>query len=284
MVSPPSGFERLKRAAKSLSPPILLDLARKLKPDYSAREFEGPFASWKEAEARSDGWDSPEITAKTLEVSLKVRDGIAAFQQDTIVYDKIDYSATILAFLLLALSRHPDNLSIVDFGGSLGTNYFQNRKILERLSVESLTWNIVERPDIVKLGNQHFAGSTLRFFAGLDEAIESLGGRADSFLFSGSLQYVEEPFSLLDEAIDSGARVVAFDRLLVSAAHRHAVFIQRPDPGEYYRATYPAWRFSRDLFVREIASKGFSLVEHFPLDVHPRFDYCGMLFVRTPSA
>jgi putative methyltransferase (TIGR04325 family) len=116
---------RLKRAARALTPPLLWSLAHKVKTKCGVGVFEGPVASWEEAVARSDGWDAPEIAAKTLASSLKVRDGVIAFQEDGVSYDSIQYSTTILAFLLLALSRNKERLHILDFGGALGTHYFQ---------------------------------------------------------------------------------------------------------------------------------------------------------------
>ena len=36
--------------------------------------------------------------------------------------------------LMLALSRSRERLRVIDFGGNLATNYYQNRKILGRLA------------------------------------------------------------------------------------------------------------------------------------------------------
>lgn len=158
----------------------------------------------------------------------------------------------------------------------------KNLQILRRLSETTVAWSVVERPGIADLGTKHFANESLKFFPSLDDAIHRPDGTADSFLFSGSLQCLESPFSFLDRVIASGAQILAFDRLLVSSTSRHALYIQRPDPRIYYSATYPAWCFSIDLFRREMTSRGFELVEHFPADADAQFDHCGMIFVRLP--
>src|SRR5439155_15459226 len=105
--------------------------------------------SWQLAVDRSDGWDAAVITQKTLEAALQVRDGVVEWEQDTIVSRKILYSPAILALIILALARSNERLSIVDFGGNLATNYFQNRKILEHLAGMPVTWSIVERQILV---------------------------------------------------------------------------------------------------------------------------------------
>ena len=275
---------KIRTAIKLLCPPVLWDLGRKIKSHLDNDQlpnplFRGPVDSWEEAVARSDGWDSSVITAKTLDLALKVRDGVIEFEQDTVIQRTINYSPTILAFIILTLARHKNRLSIIDFGGGLATNYFQNRRILQHLVDTPFMWNIIERPVFAQLGMQHLANSNLRFFLSLDEAVAELPDFPDAFLFSGSLQCVAEPMSLLDKAIALGAKTLAFDRLLVSPVSKHDVFIQHPDPQIYYPATYPVWCFSKDLFIQSLTSKGFSLVEHFTWNPDAHFDRCGMVFV-----
>jgi putative methyltransferase (TIGR04325 family) len=247
-----------------------------------AGAFEGPVTSWAEAMARSDGWDAPVITSKTLESALQVRDGLAIFEQDGVIRENILYSTTVLASIIFALSLRPGHLNVIEFGGGLGTGYFQNRKILQNLRGVQISWNIVERPDLAALGSEHFEKSDLHFFSSVDAAIASLKEIPDLFLFSGSLQCIAEPLTLLDRMIKMGARVLAFDRLLVSPTAEHAVFIQHPDPKKHYPATYPAWCFSKDVFIRDLVEKRFTLVDHFSTDPQAHFDHCGMIFIHHP--
>jgi putative methyltransferase (TIGR04325 family) len=117
----------------------------------------GPYLSWQDAVTASDGWDAPEIMDKTLDVSLRLRDGDIAFQQDTIVHDRIIYSETILAFIAMIAGRNCGRIDIVDFAGSLGTNFMQNKKILEPFIKEAkCSWKIIERKIVVDLGREHF--------------------------------------------------------------------------------------------------------------------------------
>jgi putative methyltransferase (TIGR04325 family) len=274
-----------KAMLRSLSPPILWELGHKLKSyvDQSrplpAKEFEGPIPSWEAALARSDGWDEPSITIKTLESALKVRDGLAEFEQDGLAYEQILYSPAVLAFIILALSRCAGQLSILEVGGGLGQGYYQNRKILQNLCKVRIAWSIVERPDLAKLGTEYFAKSDLRFFSSLESALDELENAPEFVLFSGSLQYLTNPFDILDQITEIGTTVLAFDRLLVSPTDKHAIFIQHP-PKILYHATYPAWCFSKDLFIDKIVSRGFALVEHFTSSPKAEFDHCGMIFVR----
>src|SRR5262249_10376141 len=273
-----------KGAARAVTPPILWASAHRLKSYLKeARlsrhgDFEGPISSWEEAVVLSDGWDSPAITTKALSAALKVRDGLAEFEQDTIVYDKIMYSPTILAFLFLALAQRKDRLTIIDLGGSLGSNYFQHRKLFKQITHTAIAWNIIDRPHIVKLGNEHFQNSELKFFPSLEAVRARVAARPEAFLFSGSLQYFSEPLSALNDVVTAGAKIIAFDRVLVSPQADHAIYIQHCDPEQYYAATYPVWCFSRDALIGHVTARGFKLVEHFTPQPNTHFDHCGMLF------
>ena len=139
-----------------------------------APEFKGPFSSWAEAASHSDGWNSPHLTEKAFNSAIKVRDGLAEIEQDGVIRDNISYSATILAFLLISLSNNRNLLNIIDFGGGFGANFFQNRKIIHQLDGVAIKWNVVERPDIVKLGIEHFQTMELQFYPSLDYALASV--------------------------------------------------------------------------------------------------------------
>jgi putative methyltransferase (TIGR04325 family) len=279
-----------RAAVKSLCPPLLWQLGRSINlrfnpatpPPARYPVFTGPFETWTDAVAQSDGWDSPAITERTLRAALKVRDGIAEFEQDTRVLSKIRYSPTILTVLALALARNPARLDVIDFGGGLATNYFQNRKILEHLGDVAVRWTVVERPVFAELGRRHFEHDGLRFIADVDEAIELAAGNA--FLFSGSLQYLAEPLALLDRVAATGATTIGFDRLLVSPAEQHRIYVQCPDPQLYYPATYPVWCFSKATFVDRLVAGGFRLVEDFTQQPAACFDHCGLVLVADTTS
>src|SRR5258707_11909545 len=93
-----------KQLLKELLPPRALRAARihspvrKPEPSY----FTGDFGSWEEAEEASTKYGAPEILAKTRAAMLKVRNGEAVFERDSVVFDRPEYSFPLLAGLLRA--------------------------------------------------------------------------------------------------------------------------------------------------------------------------------------
>jgi putative methyltransferase (TIGR04325 family) len=264
-----------KDILRKLTPPIVWSLAAKIKSgaDETTQLFEGPFPSWDIAKSRADGWDAQVITDKTATSARRVRDGLAAVEQDGVESAQIPYSSTVLAFLSLLIARHRE-IDLIDFGGGLGANYFQNRKIVKATGLP-LRWNVIERPALVDIGTREFQNHELRFFKKPADVVP----QCDSVIFTGSFQYLEQPEATLDE-VAAEAKILAFDRLVVSPGRDDGIYVQHPDPHIYYRATYPTWCFSKSTFVHRLATRGFRLVENFPLYPLARFELCGFLFVR----
>jgi hypothetical protein len=60
--------------------------------------------------------------------------GKQAYERDGVLFDKIQYSWPLLSVLLWVALKNDGRLEVVDFGGSMGTTYFQNRKYLDPIS------------------------------------------------------------------------------------------------------------------------------------------------------
>jgi putative methyltransferase (TIGR04325 family) len=266
-----------KATLKLLTPPIIWEAARRIaRPERSPLPlFEGPLSSWASATENASNWDDPEIVQCFLTAALKVRDGRATFERDGIPYDQIIYSPAILAFLLLAISRH-QALHVVDIGGALGSNYLQNVKLIRHSAATSINWHVVERPALVKIGVENFQTAELSFFDNVSDAML----KDAVVLFSGSLQYLDEPLALLAELTEQ-TDIIGLDRVVVSPSAEHATFVMHPNFPPFPRVSFPTWCFSRDALVKWFGERGFALVEHFTQNPQSNFDVCGMLFART---
>jgi len=108
------------------------------------------FATWEEAKKKSGGYEAESILQKVKESLLKVKNGEAVYERDSVIFDKIEYSWELLAFLMWVAAQNGGKLNLIDFGGSFGSTYFQNKKFLEKLT--NVSWNIVEQQNYVKVG------------------------------------------------------------------------------------------------------------------------------------
>ena len=244
---------KLKKLLKELTPPIALKLAAK-KPAYG---FFGNYRDWAEAKADSRGYDYAEILEKVRGATLMVRDGRVAYERDSVTFDKKQYSWPVLASLLWIASQHDDKLNVLDFGGSLGSSYFQNIDFLKHLS--ELRWNVVEQKNFVEVGRKDLAGEHLHFFASIEDCLKD--SRPHALLASSVIQYLEKPYEWLEKLISYGFEYIIFDRTAFFA-DKDRLTVQKVRPG-IYDASYPAWFLNEKKF-NAIIEKEYKLIADFP--------------------
>lgn len=217
----------------------------------------GNYSSWEEAGKASTGYDTDLILERVRDALLKVRSGEAVYERDSVLFDEIQYSWPLLAGLLWAATRNGNRLNVLDFGGSLGSSYFQNRAFLAHL--DGLTWSIVEQEQFVRCGREQFADQVLHFYHTVDEC--AAARRPDVVLLSSVLPYLEHPYRLLAEIIARGVDSIIIDRTPLLDGALDRLTIQRV-PAEIYEARYPAWMLGREKLLAMFASD-YELVAEF---------------------
>jgi putative methyltransferase (TIGR04325 family) len=140
----------------------------------------------------------------------------------------------VLVGLLRAAIENGNQLSVLDFGGSLGSTYFQCRDFLS--IVPSLRWGIVEQRRFVDSGREQFETEQLKFYYSIAECIQQ--AKPNVVLFSSVLQYLPEPYLVLDEVIRSDIPYVIIDRTPFSSDDRDRIAVQHVPPS-IYKASYP---------------------------------------------
>lgn len=223
----------------------------------------GNYSSWEEAQKDSEGYDADLILEKVKSAMLKVRDGKAAFERDSVLFDKIEYSWPLLTALLWIASRHGNNLKIIDFGGSLGSSYYQNVAFLKHL--EALSWNVVEQGSFVACGNALFANEHLHFYYSIEACLSQ--NHCDALLLASVLPYLEKPYKLLEEVVAKGFHYVIIDRTPVLQDSGDRLTVQRV-PEQIYHASYPAWFLSEAKLVDFFVSSNYELMTEFDSLVH----------------
>ena len=151
---------RIRKVVEDLLPPLLVRQLRRAPPDRGMIRFTGDHPDWGAALSESTGYDAPVILERTRDALRKVRDGEVAFERDSVVFAEQDYQFPLLACLLRAALESRGELNVLDFGGSLGSSYFQCRSFLPPLA--RLRWNIVEQAKHVECGRREFANEQLK--------------------------------------------------------------------------------------------------------------------------
>ena len=242
----------MKQFIKSLIPPILLNLIKKIN---NKSVWTGNYNSWQEAQDASTGYDDDTVLNKVKKALLKVKNGEATYERDSVIFDRVYYSWPLLSGLMLASSR---KLSVLDFGGSLGSTYYQNRKFLDEL--DEVRWSIVEQEHFVNVGKQEFEDEKLKFYQTVDICLEEQNPNV--LLFSSVLQYIENPYELLDNILLNEFEYIVIDRTSFSTKNEDTIKVQTV-PESIYKASYPCWFFDESSFLQFFINKGYRLVESF---------------------
>jgi len=208
-------------------------------PDGPDVAYLGDYASFAEAQAASTGYDAANILERTRLALHKVLRGEAAYERDSVTFDKLELPGSLLSILRQSAARQ-GRLSVLDFGGSLGSTYFQCRSALTE--PPGLEWSIVELPAHVACGQREFANETLRFYPTIEAC---LGERRPTvLLLSGVLQCLPDPWPFLRQAAAHGFERIVLDRTPFIPADRDRLTVEVVHP-RIYAASYPAWFFSR---------------------------------------
>ncbi len=249
---------------------LLQRLLRWRRLHFGWKWYRGDYPDWAAARAASAGYDDSAILDKVVAATREVRAGRALWERDGALFHAPLANEPLLA-ALGRCARESGRLEVVDFGGSLGSTWWQHRSELAGLGLTA--WRVVEQAHFVRAGRE-FAGDGLSFHPDLEDAWRS--GRPTVALFSGVLQCIERPGDILREVSRLSVPHVVLDRtpFVLGGKTRLAVQHTPPDLGG---GTYPCWHFKKDELVAPLGDAYAPAAEWIGFDeVDPSVSFRGL--------
>ena len=258
---------------KDIIPPALFRLLRPL-PRYG---YFGTYSRWEEAEALTSGYDEAGILQRVQAAALQVKAGKAAFERDSMVFQQEEINPFILSMLMWVAAQAQGTLHVTDFGGSLGSTYFQHRKYLDQLPLHS--WSIIEQAHFSQFGREQMSTPALSFFNSVRESRAAHPQQV--LLFSSVLQYLRNPIAILNELDLGQFPYLLLDRTAFHSGTEDILTVQKVNP-QIYQASYPAWFFSEQKLMSEleITHRLFSSVRNEEYSNRPELYFKGLFFIR----
>ena len=265
---------------KTLAPPLLLSLLQR----YSGRamRYAGHSTDWSQALSMSSGYAATSILERVTEATRAVVSGRARYERDAVLFTEAEHPFALLAALWRAAALGGGRLDVVDFGGSLGSSYRQSRPLLDGL--QQLQWRVVEQPAFVATGQREFSTDELSFTDSLESLPPCAGVRV--VLASSVLQYLNDPYAVLDAFTGVGAEHLIIDRTPMSGNPTDRLCIQHV-PKQIYAASYPCWILSKSKLLERL-SRNWHLVCDFPCadgtartDDGVPFEFRGLVLERS---
>ena len=242
---------------KNCIPPIAFEVIKGIRGGNIT--LSGDYDSWEEASLECSGYSDQNILKEVLESTLKVKKGEATFERDSVLFDEIEYAWPVLSGLMWSMARNKGRLNVLDFGGALGSSYFQNRKFLNNF--ENISWSVVEQEHYVLAGQKYIQDDYLKFYQTINDCLAE--NQPNVVLISGVLQYLPEPIKVLKMLASVSADTLILDRTpYVNKGLKPTIKIQTV-PSQIYPARYPCRLLSEVSLIAEINELNYSLIKSF---------------------
>lgn len=242
------------KKVKKFIPPILWDFGNIFKRNQI--KFIFGFDSWSACQKKAKGYDDDEIIQKVRLATHDVATKKAKYERDSVLFSdnhQLWYLISLLALKKLEnIELGLSLISVVDYGGALGSLYFQHIDLIDKIG--GVEWNIVEQQKYVEIGKKEFQNSELKFHENIDDI-----NQFDIVIFSAVLQYLENPYSALENLLRSKPDYVIIDRLFISELEGHDVLSLQKNPKSFVMSNYPCWIFSKRKFCNFIALCGYKV-------------------------
>lgn len=237
----------IKQQFKNLAPAFLVQWYSRLV--NGSIKFTGNYSTWQDAKANSTGFQQREILEKVKHAALQVKQGKAMYERDSVVFDKIVYNWPLLACLQHTALANNGTLHIIDFGGSLGTTYVQNKVFLQEL--KTVQWHVVEQEHYVQAGQADFENEQLHFHYTIEAVLAA--HQVNCIILSGCIQYLEDAYDMLRSIVAHKIQYIIFDRTtFIHAPSRISV---QSIPKQIYAASFPCWFFNEAEFLQLFENK-----------------------------
>lgn len=216
--------------------------------------WQGNYKTWSEALKHCSGYSEDDILKKVKNAALRVKNGEAAYERDSVLF----YKPQITEELVSTMQQIPLTngvFNVLDFGGSLGSSFYQNRDIM--LKMAPLRWYIVEQAHYVSCGRKYFEDEELQFYYSIEECL--IKNNADVLLSACMLQYLESPYTWIENFINSGITHIILDRVAYSENDKDILTVQTVPPS-IYKASYPCWFLNEKLVISLFETNNFEIV------------------------
>ena len=224
--------------------------------------FSGVYTDWKTANKFSQGYDNDIILKNVFKATKLVLSKKAAYERDGIAFKKKTLSYELLLAVFCSSIENKSKCVVLDFGGSLGSVYFQNRDLLK--IIKNLKWCIVEQKNFVNIGKKYFSNNILNFYDSFEQ-VKNKHKKIDLVIFSSVLQYLEKPYQILNKAIDSEANYILIDRNPFITNGNTKISIQKT-PKSITESNYPVRLFNEKEFKKIFYKKYEEIAKFDALD------------------
>ena len=172
--------------------------------------------------------------------------------------------------------------SVLDWGGGIGHYYIYSQRLYPGLDIEYV---VKELPHLCEVGRELLPSVSF-----VDNDTSALSRQYDLVFASGSLQYEQRLYDLLERLCRSSAKWLFLTRLPILEEHDDLVAVQRAHRHGYL-TSFVCWFVNRSRLMRFMDERQFVLEREFFVAEAPNVygapeqaRFCGFLFRRRDDA
>jgi putative methyltransferase (TIGR04325 family) len=235
----------------------------KKKPKYG---WSGSYSTWKEVQEKSNGYNQDLIFKKVFETTKRVIEGEYMYERDSIGFN--DHCVNFpLLYLLNKCHNTYNSCNVLDFGGALGSLFFQHRQHLKE--IQNLEWTVIEQADFVSYSTQLPCIKEIKFSTDLDENLKT---PQDILILSSVLQYIQYPEKLISLLLNHPFKYIFIDRTAFIENSKDILSLQIVPP-HIYEASYPSWFFNEKKLLNQF--KNYQILHEFNNCIEPDIEIDG---------
>ena len=217
----------------------------------------GNYDSWDQALKFSKGYSDSVILKKTIKSVERVISKQAKFERDSFLFYTKSFDKTLLSLLKNIKKKIKKKIHLCDYGGSLGSLYFQHECIFKPNYID---WNIVEQKHYVKYAKKNIKIKNLHFYDNLNFLHKK---KMHVVLFSSSLQYLKNPYQILEKIIKKKIPNIIIHRSPFTK-NNEIIKIQKV-PKYIYNSSYPIRILNIKKICKKLKNAGYKLNTQYKL-------------------
>ena len=215
--------------------------------------YKGRYDSFLDADKHCIGYDSDEIINKVKQSTLAVIDGKAEYERDSCLFYSKDINYNLMMYFY-KMKMELGNLHIVDYGGALGSVFWQHKDIINKLGC---SWTVIEQDKFVDFGKSHLEQYGIQFRYSPHSVNDF--PHCNCLLFSSVLQYLNNYEEVIQIGCQSTPDYIVLERTPVNKRKRW-IWIEYVKEPIYY-ASYPAFVFLEEDLIKHFTDNNYELID-----------------------
>jgi putative methyltransferase (TIGR04325 family) len=217
----------------------------------------GSYSTWAEALNNSQSYQNEKIIDQIKSAALVAKTEKKYFR-DGIVFENFQYSSELNNLISTAYIKNcvpfdvDRELKILDFGGGMGSQHLQFYQYLNNFGINfNYNWEVVEQDILANFGKKNLETKYLKFNTIKEFDFEKKS--YDIVVLGAVLQYIENPFEILDKILEKSPSYIYIDRTPFWGGNTNEICLLKCN--KFIPGSYPSWIFSLNNFSNYFKKK-----------------------------